>query len=125
MCPTINKLPKKKWTPPKEAEPTEMKKLRSKAYNYTPWRKLRNSYIKEHPLCEECLKKGKVVPAEDIHHRRSPFQNGEINYNLLMDPNNLEALCRECHGIEHGYGNNPKPEEVLAALEEFMNSIPD
>ena len=121
--PTINLLPKKKRST--EHKETDMRILRQKAYNNTAWRKLRETYYHNHPLCEECLKKGKVVPGEDIHHKISPFQNGEINYNLLLDENNLETLCRECHGKEHGYGNKPTPEQVLNALEELMKTIPD
>lgn len=123
--PTINRIPKKehKWT---EIENTEAKKLRTKAYNYTPWRKLRDTYIKEHPLCAECLKHGKVTPAEDIHHIRTPFQQGEINYNLLMDENNLMALCKECHGnIHSGKKDNRSPMEIIEALDALFAEIED
>jgi 5-methylcytosine-specific restriction protein A len=74
--PTINTLPKK---PKVERQDTDMRNLRQKAYQNTKWRKMRDTYMHEHPLCEECLKQGKVTPAEDIHHRRSPFQKGEVN----------------------------------------------
>ena len=42
-------------------------------------------------LCEEC---GRV--ANDIHHKLKKSQGG------TDDADNLIALCRRCHGAEHG-----------------------
>lgn len=78
--------------------------------------------MREHPLCEECLKKGKVTPAEDIHHIQSPFKYGQINWNLLVSWDNLESLCKECHGNIHaaqqGYIS---PEEILKQLDALLD----
>lgn len=98
-----------------------MRLLRRKAYNNTTWRKLRDSYLKQNPLCANCLRNGKVVPAEDIHHKISPFKGGEINWTLLLDPENLESLCKECHGIEHQKENGYRsPQEIIDALDAFF-----
>ena len=43
----------------------------SKYYGSKLWHSLRNSYIREHPLCEECLAKGIVTPAERSECRRT------------------------------------------------------
>ena len=94
--PTLNIQRKKK-----EHNNTPMRELRRTAYNNTAWRKLRNYYMKLHPLCEHCLSQGRIVPAEDIHHKKSPFASGAINYELLLDEKNLESLCKECHASEH------------------------
>ena len=67
------------------------------------WNRLRNSYIHEHPLCELCLLNGRSVPAEEVHHKR-PFSTGkteEERFSLLLDRNNLMALCRSCHHKIH------------------------
>ena len=32
------------------------------------WQRVRKRYLKEHPLCVECLKEGRYVPATDIDH---------------------------------------------------------
>ena len=32
------------------------------------WKRIRDRYIKSHPLCEECEKQGKLTPAEEVHH---------------------------------------------------------
>ena len=85
--------------------------ISQKIYNSKQWKQLRNSYIKEFPLCQSCLEKGKITPAEQIHHR-VPFLSGttqaEIEV-LAYDWDNLESLCKECHLEKHkklgGYGN--------------------
>lgn len=114
--PTIQKPEKKRKS--FERKETDMRKLRQKAYQNTEWRKLREVYMHEHPLCDECLKKGKVTPATDVHHKKSPFKNGEVNYSLLLDYDNLMSLCRECHGEIHAkQQGHISPEEQLKLLD--------
>lgn len=123
--PVINKLPKKKsGTLRKE---TDMRKLRQQAYQNTTWRKLRDTFMKEHPICERCLAKGKITPATDVHHIKSPFRNGEVNYSLLLDDKNLMSLCRECHGDIHAsQQGHVSAEDVLKQLDDlFNNNISD
>lgn len=120
IMPTINKIQRKpKSTEHKE---TDMRILRAKAYNNTAWRKMRDTYMKTHPICEECLKKGKVTPAEDVHHIKSPFKGGEINYALLLSYGNLMSVCKDCHARIHaeqkGY---VRPEEVIAQLDALFD----
>lgn len=55
------------------------------------WRKRRNKYIKEHPLCEECLKEGKITVATEVHHI-IPIKDGGTH-----DYDNLMSLCKSCH----------------------------
>lgn len=126
MCPTINKLTKKQKTSSGRTE-TDIRKLRQTAYQNTAWRKERDNYLREHPLCEKCLEKGKITPAQDIHHKKSPFKNGEINWNLLYDVNNLMSLCKECHGNIHAaQQGHISPEEILRQLDElFDENKPD
>lgn len=33
------------------------------------WKRIRDSYAAEHPLCEVCLAKGVYTPTEEIHHK--------------------------------------------------------
>ena len=52
-------------------------------------------------LCEDCLKKNKVTPAEEVHHIV------ELNPTNITDPSitlsfgNLCALCHDCHMKRH------------------------
>ena len=120
--PYIN-LPKRNPKPPRgEAEYTDAKLLRRTFYNSTKWKKLRDAHLREQPLCEECLRKGKVTPADQVHHKRSPFnyKEGTINWELGLDPENLESICGYHHGLEHGR-KEESPEETLAKLEELLN----
>jgi len=55
------------------------------------WRKIRNSYINRFPLCAECLKAGKVTPAQEVHHI-IPLGNGGTHAD-----ENLMSLCKSCH----------------------------
>ena len=64
----------------------------SKYYGSKLWHSLRNSYIREHPLCEECLAKGIVTPAG---------ANAEERWDLLLDESNLQSLCMACHKEKH------------------------
>ena len=55
------------------------------------WKRIRDRYIKLHPLCEECEKQGKLTPAEEVHHIL-PLSKGGGN-----EKSNLMALCKSCH----------------------------
>lgn len=68
------------------------------------WNRLREWYIVRHPFCEECLKRGIMdQPAEEVHHK-TPIGTGHgfaDMKRLAYDPNNLEAVCHECHKKIH------------------------
>lgn len=59
------------------------------------WKRIRDRQIREHPLCEECLKNGKAVIAEEVHHLL-PLADGGTH-----ERNNLISLCRSCHMKKH------------------------
>ena len=74
-----------------------------KLYNTTRWRNLRKSHLMLHPLCEECLAKGIVSPAVDVHHIKE-ISKGESELEmqeLAFDASNLMSLCKECHSKKH------------------------
>ncbi len=78
-------------------------------YNTSQWRKLREAYLMLHPLCEMCEKDGKVNEAVEVHHI-TPISNAndelemkELGYN----PDNLMALCEECHHKLHNEMKKP------------------
>ena len=55
------------------------------------WKRIRDRYVKAHPLCEECEKQDKLAPAEEVHHIL-PLSKGGGN-----ETSNLMALCKSCH----------------------------
>ena len=121
--PTIN-LNKKPTKEKVERNQTENRKLRAKAYNNSTWRKMRDTYLKEHAVCQDCISKGKITPATDIHHIKSPFKNGEINYSLLLDYTNLVSLCKECHGQRHATEQGHKTAQtIIEELDKLFEDV--
>jgi len=76
---------------------------RNEVYTSTRWRKLRLSYLQQHPLCELCLKEDKVVPSVDVHHITSFMSTTDHlkRIYLAYNPDNLMSLCKECHQKVH------------------------
>ena len=75
----------------------------AKYYNSIQWKRLRNYYIRRHPLCEECLSKGIVKPAEEVHHKLIILGGitEEERWERLTNEDNLMSLCKECHDKIH------------------------
>lgn len=55
------------------------------------YKKLRKLYIEAHPLCEECLKRGRLTPAVEVHHIKPVKWGGKHSFDNFM------ALCQSCH----------------------------
>lgn len=123
--PTIQLYSKNK-SEPKQRNETDNRKLRQKAYNTVSWRKLRNTFIREHAVCADCIGKGRITPSEDVHHIVSPFKNGQVNYSLLLDPTNLVSLCKECHQKRHQELQGYKTAEtIIKELDALFETIED
>ena len=60
-----------------------------------PWKRIRDKYMRAHPLCEQCLKDGRLVPATECHHILPVKRGGKST------PDNLMALCQGCHNKIH------------------------
>lgn len=71
--------------------------------NTTRWRALRADALSARPLCEACLKEGRVTPATEVHHVRpvESVSSYESMRSLAYDPNNLLCLCHACHADIH------------------------
>lgn len=119
--PTLNTP--KKTKKENNNQPTDMRRLRQKAYQSKEWRALRDTYIRMHPLCEECMKKNMVTPAQDVHHIKSPFTKGNINYTLLLDMNNLMSVCKTCHAeIHNKQQGNYSVQDALRLLADLLDN---
>lgn len=71
-------------------------------YKTEAWQACRDAYAKSvGGLCERCLKKGRVVPGEIVHHKKylDPQNVNDATVSLSWD--NLELLCRQHHADEH------------------------
>ena len=59
------------------------------------WKRIRDRYMNAHPLCERCLKEGKYVKAEQVHHIKPLAEGGNHNEENLM------SLCTASHAKIH------------------------
>lgn len=57
------------------------------------WRKVRDVFIQEHPLCLFCEDEGKVTPAEVVDHIVSISEDPS----LRLVKTNLRSLCKRHH----------------------------
>ena len=63
-------------------------------------RRIRDRYASEHPLCELCLKEGRLTLMDEVHHILPVSQGGRHNQENLM------SLCRSCHTkLHHDLGD--------------------
>lgn len=70
---------------------------RSSFYHSTAWRKLSKVFLRsKHYICERCGK-----PAEIAHHKTYLNSSNIMNPTISLNPDLLEALCMNCHNVEH------------------------
>ena len=86
-------------------------KLRGSSYDRgydNQWRKYRILFLREYPLCEICLKEGRVKSSTVVDHIQ-PHKGNKV---LFWDEKNHQSLCKECHdrktATEDGGFNNYK-----------------
>lgn len=65
-----------------------------KRYGLT-WRKVRASYVREHPYCELCFSDGLMREVQEVHHK-IPLSKGGTH-----SKSNLISLCKSCHAKIH------------------------
>lgn len=71
-------------------------------YHSAAWKNTRRNYKQSvGGLCERCLAKGMIVPADIVHHK-IPLTDENINdLSISLSWDNLQALCRQCHAEVH------------------------
>ena len=62
-------------------------------YRSPEWRCLRDYILSKKPLCDYCLKRDRITPAECVDHKIDI----KIRPDLRLDMNNLQTLCHNCH----------------------------
>ena len=71
-------------------------------YTTQAWRKCRESFLKSRGgLCEMCLKKGLIVPADHVHHIQPITPETAGDPSVTLNHGNLMALCESCHHAVH------------------------
>lgn len=67
-------------------------------YNSKKWRRVSAAYMSSKLyICERCGK-----PAQICHHKKWLDAQNVNDPTVALNPDNLEALCIECHNAEHG-----------------------
>lgn len=72
-------------------------------YSSLAWKQLRE-YVKKRDkyLCVDCLKKGKLTSAEEVHHVVTLTPENISDPSISLNEELLVSLCRECHQARHG-----------------------
>lgn len=71
-------------------------------YNSQAWKDTRRNYKQSVGyLCERCMKRGIIATADVVHHRVPLTEETVNDINLSLNWDNLQALCRKCHGEVH------------------------
>lgn len=72
-------------------------------YKSKAWQRCReNIWKRDAGLCVDCLKSGRIVPAEEVHHIIALTPLNVKDPRITLNPDNLVSLCRECHKLRHG-----------------------
>lgn len=78
-------------------------RLYVKIMNSKEWRRVRDQYLSEHPLCELCKADGYYRVAQCVHHLQE-VESGRTEqecWDIATRVANLQALCYEHHGKVH------------------------
>lgn len=71
-------------------------------YHSAAWKNTRRNYKQSvGGLCERCLAKGMIVPADIVHHKIPLTDENVKDLSISLSWNNLQALCRQCHAEVH------------------------
>jgi len=63
-------------------------------YKTNAWKRLRIQALnRDHWLCRECLRQGRIRTAKEVHHIKPLEDFPELGLRL----DNLESLCHDCH----------------------------
>lgn len=81
---------------------TEAPREQKAFYNSSVWNQCRLSYIsKVGGLCERCKSQGIIKPGYIVHHKIYITPENMQNPDVLLNHDNLEYLCQDCHNAEH------------------------
>ena len=78
---------------PRDPRPTSA----ARGYD-SAWRRLRDDYIRRHPVCVLCEREGRTTAAEVVDH----IQPIAVAPDRRLDETNLRSLCRDHHAIVTG-----------------------
>lgn len=74
-------------------------------YGTAAWQAVRDEAMhRDAFLCVDCKKKGRITPAEEVHHI-IPITPSNLNDpSVTLNLTNLVSLCKRCHASRHKRG---------------------
>lgn len=73
-----------------------------KFYHSREWQQVRSLvWDRAHGLCERCLERGEVRPANVVHHTTPLTPENMGDPDISLNPERLMALCHDCHTEVH------------------------
>lgn len=98
-------------------------------YHSKAWQDVRTFvWDRAHGLCERCMERGDVKPADVVHHIVPLSVDNIGDPNISLNPDNLTALCNDCHTEVHqhlgiGAMNGIKHEEPRVGFDAEGNVV--
>nr|WP_314623626.1 HNH endonuclease signature motif containing protein [uncultured Noviherbaspirillum sp.] len=93
LKPRIKELaPRLRTLPTRTLKQRQEANGRTLALNGAAWARLRSLVLSEQPLCPECERMGRIMPARDVDHVDNDASNNERS--------NLVGLCTPCHSVK-------------------------
>lgn len=80
----------------------DMKEYAKGFYKSQAWKRCREAYARSRRgLCEVCLDRGMYRAGVIVHHREHISPENISDPAVLLDWNNLQLVCRDCHAELH------------------------
>jgi len=84
-----------------KTEKQQWQECQAAFYVSVAWIDCARAYRRDHPLCERCLTRHEISAAEEVHHRIKLTPSNIHKPDIVLNWDNLEALCKKCHQEEH------------------------
>lgn len=79
-----------------------MQKFAERFYKSTTWQRTRAvAWSRDKGLCQDCLRKGIIKPAQEVHHIIELTPDNIDDAAVSLNLENLVSLCKDCHASRH------------------------
>lgn len=96
-------------------------------YKSRAWQNVRSLVMtKSNGLCERCMEKGELKPADVVHHVVPLTPDNMNDPEVSLNPEKLMALCHDCHTVLHqelGIGAMNGTEKPRVGFDEEGNVV--
>jgi 5-methylcytosine-specific restriction protein A len=89
-------------------------------YKTKAWQRCRESILaRDNHLCQVCIRKGRLTPANTVHH----IEHLQDNPDRALDESNLISICATCHNQLHPEKGQGKPKEQRKRKVRVIRSV--